>query len=99
MIPIYFVKESVNLKESVKNEEPVPMDHLQTSNVILGTDSSEQNLSKAAMKEHTIIHEHIIFWNKMVSLNTERRAIITWPIPLAYLFQILALILRARFGI
>ena len=59
-------RESVKLKESVKNGKQEPRIHHQTrqspkSHALFATDGLELNLAYTAINEHTITHEHLIF--------------------------------------
>ena len=59
-------RESVKLKENLKNGKQEPRIHHQTlhspnSHALFATNSLELKLAYTAIKEHTITHEHLIF--------------------------------------
>ena len=79
-------RESVKLKESIKNGKQEPMIHHQTwhspnSHALFATDSLELKLAYTAINEHTITQEHLISGFKMVFLSTERRTITIASVP------------------
>ena len=59
-------RESMKLKDSVKNGKQEPRIHHQTrhspnSHALFATDSLELKLAYTAINEHTITHKHLIF--------------------------------------